>query len=144
MIAVVESAESRLRPILMTALTTIFGLLPMAMGDESASISYASMGKVVVGGLVAGTLLTLFYVPVLYTLLDDIQVVRPTILVSVPTLFNKIYDGIFNNVGQSSALSQKVFRFATGVARPQPKPNLLPAEEKPHQICGTFRKCKIL
>jgi hydrophobic/amphiphilic exporter-1 (mainly G- bacteria), HAE1 family len=72
--ALVEGGARRLRPILMTALTTIFGLLPMAMGDESASISYASMGKVVVGGLVAGTLLTLFYVPVLYTVLDDIRV----------------------------------------------------------------------
>ena len=51
------------------------------------------------------------------TLLDDIQAVKPTILVSVPTLFNKIYDGINTGVAQSSPLRQKIFRFATGVAR---------------------------
>ena len=58
----------------MTALTTIFGLLPMAYGGESSSgISYAPMGRVVAGGLTAGTLLTLFFVPLLYVLLDDMR-----------------------------------------------------------------------
>ena len=57
----------------MTALTTIFGLLPMAFGSSSGGISYASMGRVVVGGMAAGTVLTLFFIPLLYLMLDDMR-----------------------------------------------------------------------
>jgi hydrophobic/amphiphilic exporter-1 (mainly G- bacteria), HAE1 family len=72
--ALIQGGGRRLRPILMTALTTIFGLLPMAYGGGSSSgISYAPMGRVVAGGLAAGTLLTLFFVPLLYIILDDIR-----------------------------------------------------------------------
>jgi HAE1 family hydrophobic/amphiphilic exporter-1 len=72
--AVIEGGSRRLRPILMTALTTICGLLPMAAGSASfVGIPYAPLGRVVVGGLVAGTILTLFFVPFLYTVLDDIR-----------------------------------------------------------------------
>lgn len=72
--ALVEAGHRRLRPILMTALTTIFGLLPMAMGTATfVGIPYAPMGRVVAGGLVAGTLLTLFFVPYLYSVLDDMR-----------------------------------------------------------------------
>ncbi|MBM74270.1 MAG: hypothetical protein CMK59_02615 [Proteobacteria bacterium] len=72
--AILEGGTRRLRPILMTALTTIFGLLPMAFGGTSeGGISYASMGKVVTGGLATGTFLTLFFVPLLYVLLDDMK-----------------------------------------------------------------------
>lgn len=72
--ALVEAGRRRLRPILMTALTTIFGLLPMAMGTATfVGIPYAPMGRVVAGGLVAGTLLTLFFVPYLYSVLDDMR-----------------------------------------------------------------------
>ena len=57
----------------MTTLTTVFGLLPMAFGTPTpGSISYTSLGKVVVGGMTAGTLLTIF-VPLLYLSLDDIR-----------------------------------------------------------------------
>lgn len=70
--ALVEAGGRRLRPILMTALTTIFGLLPMALGTSTfIGIPYAPMGRVVAGGMVAGTLLTLFFVPFMYTVLDD-------------------------------------------------------------------------
>ena len=72
--ALVQAGARRLRPILMTAMTTIFGLLPMAYGgDATSGISYASMGRVVAGGLFAGTLLTLFFVPLLYLLIDDLR-----------------------------------------------------------------------
>jgi HAE1 family hydrophobic/amphiphilic exporter-1 len=58
----------------MTALTTIFGLLPMAVGDATfIGIPYAPMGRVVAGGMVAGTVLTLFFVPYLYSVLDDMR-----------------------------------------------------------------------
>lgn len=72
--ALVKAGGERLRPILMTALTTIFGLLPMALGTSSfLGMPYAPLGRVVAGGMVAGTILTLFLVPYLYTVLDDIR-----------------------------------------------------------------------
>ena len=73
--AMVEAGGRRLRPILMTAMTTIVGLLPMAYGSgvNTSGISYTPMGRVVAGGLFAGTLLTLFFVPLLYLLIDDLR-----------------------------------------------------------------------
>jgi hydrophobic/amphiphilic exporter-1 (mainly G- bacteria), HAE1 family len=72
--ALVEAGGHRLRPILMTALTTIFGLMPMAVGSSTfLGMPYAPLGRVVAGGMVAGTLLTLFLVPFLYTVLDDVR-----------------------------------------------------------------------
>lgn len=72
--ALVEAGRKRIRPILMTALTTIFGLLPMAMGTSTfIGIPYAPLGRVVAGGMVAGTVLTLFFLPYLYSVLDDMR-----------------------------------------------------------------------
>jgi HAE1 family hydrophobic/amphiphilic exporter-1 len=72
--ALVDAGARRLRPILMTALTTIFGLVPMTIGDASfVGMPYAPLGRVVVGGLSTGTLLTLFLLPFLYTVLDDMR-----------------------------------------------------------------------
>ena len=71
--AIVQAGEHRLRPILMTALTTIFGLIPMAVGTQSlVGIPYSPLGRAVMGGLVASTLLTLFVVPLFYTYMDDL------------------------------------------------------------------------
>ncbi|MDI5938528.1 efflux RND transporter permease subunit [Micromonospora sp. DH15] len=69
--AVVEGAQRRLRPILMTALATIFALLPMALGitGEGGFIS-TPLAVVVIGGLVTSTLLTLVLIPVLYTMVE--------------------------------------------------------------------------
>ena len=72
--ALTTAGFRRLRPILMTALTTICGLMPMALGDsEVVGIPYAPLGRTVIGGMIAGTLLTLLFVPFLYTLLDDLR-----------------------------------------------------------------------
>jgi HAE1 family hydrophobic/amphiphilic exporter-1 len=72
--AMVEAGRRRLRPILMTALTTICGLLPMALGSSSfIGIPYAPLGRTVISGLVASTLLTLLFVPFLYAMLDDLR-----------------------------------------------------------------------
>jgi hydrophobic/amphiphilic exporter-1 (mainly G- bacteria), HAE1 family len=72
--ALIDAGTRRLRPILMTALTTIFGLLPMAIGDASfVGMPYSPLGRVVAGGLATGTLLTLFLLPFLYTVLDDMR-----------------------------------------------------------------------
>ncbi len=65
--SVKDAAVSRLRPILMTSLATMFGLLPIAMAFGAGAESRVSMGIAVVGGMLFGTILTLFVVPVMYT-----------------------------------------------------------------------------
>jgi HAE1 family hydrophobic/amphiphilic exporter-1 len=71
--AVLQAAPVRLRPILMTAVTTILGVLPVALGYSAGGEVRAGMGRATFGGMFASTLLTLFIVPVAYTLIDDIQ-----------------------------------------------------------------------
>ena len=69
--AIMEAAPIRLRPILMTALTTILALLPLAFGRGEGSEGYAPMAVVVASGLTFSTLITLVLVPVVYTILDE-------------------------------------------------------------------------
>ena len=68
--AVIEGGKSRLRPVLMTSLTTVLGMVPMAMGIGEGSEIWQPMGVAVVGGLVVSTFLTLFIVPSLYAMLE--------------------------------------------------------------------------
>ncbi len=70
--ALIEAGHLRLRPIMMTTLAMIFGMLPVAMALGSGSEFRAPMGRAVIGGLITSTLLTLLVVPVVYTLLDDL------------------------------------------------------------------------
>lgn len=72
--AIVTAGPIRLRPILMTTLTTIIGLLPLALGIGEGSELIAPIGSVVIGGLSLATVLTLVFVPVMYTLLDDLSI----------------------------------------------------------------------
>jgi len=67
--ALMESGQIRLRPILMTTLAMIFGMLPMAIGAGSGGSINAPMARAVIGGVITSTLLTLVVVPVLYTYL---------------------------------------------------------------------------
>jgi HAE1 family hydrophobic/amphiphilic exporter-1 len=71
--AVLQASPVRLRPILMTAVTTILGVLPVAMGYSAGGEARAGMGRATFGGIFVSTLLTLFVVPVVYTLLDDLK-----------------------------------------------------------------------
>jgi len=68
--AIREAAHLRLRPIMMTTLTTLLGLLPMALGLGEGSEMRTPMAITVIGGLLTSTLLTLLVVPVMYSLLD--------------------------------------------------------------------------
>ena len=70
--AIVNAGPIRLRPILMTALTTILGLVPLALGIGEGAETQAPMATVVIGGLILSTLLTLIFIPVMYTLFDDL------------------------------------------------------------------------
>ncbi|EGA90320.1 cation efflux system [Planococcus donghaensis MPA1U2] len=68
--AIVTSVHDRRRPILMTALTTILGLLPLAIGIGEGTEINQPMGITVIGGLISATLLSLYVVPIVYSLLD--------------------------------------------------------------------------
>lgn len=68
--AILEAAHSRLRPILMTTTTTVLGLLPMAIGFGEGAEIRTPMAITVIFGLIFATLLTLFFIPVIYSLFD--------------------------------------------------------------------------
>jgi len=69
--AVVTGASRRLRPILMTMTTTVLGLLPMAVGVGEGSEIQAPMARVVIGGLMSSTFITLLLIPVVYMILEE-------------------------------------------------------------------------
>jgi len=69
--AVEEAGRTRLRPILMTTLTTILGLVPMSLGIGEGAELQAPLARVVIGGLAASTLVTLVLVPSVYTLFEE-------------------------------------------------------------------------
>jgi hydrophobic/amphiphilic exporter-1 (mainly G- bacteria), HAE1 family len=68
--AILQGAEARLRPIVMTTLTTLFGFMPLALGLGEGAEVRAPMAITVIGGLLVSTLLTLVVIPVVYNLLD--------------------------------------------------------------------------
>ena len=70
--AVLEAGPTRLRPILMTTCAAVFGMLPLAIGLGKGSETQAPMATAVVGGLITSTILTLFIVPTVYTIFDDL------------------------------------------------------------------------
>ncbi len=72
--AILEAGPIRLRPILMTALSTIAGMVPVAIGLGSGAETRAPMGTAIVGGLITSTVLTLVVIPVVYTVMDDVAV----------------------------------------------------------------------
>ena len=69
--AVVLAARTRLRPILMTSLATVFGLMPMALGLGTGGETNAPLARAVIGGLSVSTALTLFLIPTLYLILEE-------------------------------------------------------------------------
>ncbi|HET9233559.1 MAG TPA: efflux RND transporter permease subunit, partial [Candidatus Eisenbacteria bacterium] len=70
--ALIDAGEIRLRPIVMTTLAMIFGMLPLALALGSGAEFRAPMARAVIGGLITSSLLTLIVVPVVYTFLDDL------------------------------------------------------------------------
>ncbi|MDR1029838.1 MAG: efflux RND transporter permease subunit [Treponema sp.] len=69
--ACIEAGESRLRPVLMTTLTTILGLIPMAFFPGNSATMIQPIGLTVTGGLLSSTFMTLFFIPVLYSLMNE-------------------------------------------------------------------------
>jgi HAE1 family hydrophobic/amphiphilic exporter-1 len=71
--ALLHAAHVRLRPILMTTLAMIFGMVPLAFALSEGSEQRAPMGQAVIGGVITSSLLTLVVVPVIYCWLDDLS-----------------------------------------------------------------------
>ena len=71
--SLLQGGQTRLRPILMTALTTIFAMIPLAFGVGSGTLLAAELAVVVIGGLFSSTLLTLVVIPVIYSLVDGLR-----------------------------------------------------------------------
>ena len=71
--AISEAGKARLRPVLMTALTTILAMLPLALGLGESGENWSPMARSVIGGLVVGTVLTLLVVPVIYAIIHTFR-----------------------------------------------------------------------
>ncbi|MFQ5901393.1 MAG: efflux RND transporter permease subunit, partial [Thermodesulfobacteriota bacterium] len=71
--AVQEAVRVRVRPIFMSTLTTVFGMLPLVLFTGPGSELYRGIGSVVLGGLLFSTIFTLFLVPALFSLLMDLR-----------------------------------------------------------------------
>ncbi len=90
--ALLQAADRRYRPIAMTALTTIIGMIPLTVQPASdLGLSYRSFGLTLIGCMIAATLLTLLLVPVFYTLFDDareafVRIVRGARVARRPTV----------------------------------------------------------
>jgi multidrug efflux pump subunit AcrB len=69
--AVIRGGRTRLRPILMTSLCTVVGLIPMALGIGTGSEANAPLARAVIGGLTVSTALTLLFIPTLYLMLEE-------------------------------------------------------------------------
>jgi HAE1 family hydrophobic/amphiphilic exporter-1 len=70
--AILEAGRIRLRPIIMTTAAMVFGMLPLALAIGEGAEQRSPMAHAVIGGLITSTILTLFVVPAVYTLLDDL------------------------------------------------------------------------
>ena len=71
--AIMEGGKTRLRPILMTAITTMVAMVPIALGLGEGTVMAAELAVVVIGGLFSSTLLTLLVIPVIYSLAEGIR-----------------------------------------------------------------------
>ena len=81
--ALLEAGPVRLRPIIMTSATMVFGMLPLAIGIGSGGEFRTGMAIAVIGALISSTLLTLILVPVVYTIMDGYRE-------KFPALFKKV------------------------------------------------------
>jgi multidrug efflux pump subunit AcrB len=77
--AVIESCKVRLRPILMTSLATLLGMIPMALGLEAGSEQYAPLARAIIGGLALSVVVTMFLVPAVYLVIHSRDEVKPAV-----------------------------------------------------------------
>ena len=84
MAAAMEAGFVRFRPVLMTALAMIIGMLPMALGLGEGGEQNAPLGRAVVGGLICATIATLMFVPVVFSLVHGRRGTRPAPAIGEP------------------------------------------------------------
>jgi len=106
--AIIQADHARLRPILMTTISIIAGMLPIALGKGDGSASRAAMATVVVGGQTLCLLLTLLVTPVLYTYFDDLQSLRIGKLAKLPDRFWERLRRVPSRVARPSAAGAPV------------------------------------
>lgn len=70
--AILQAGRDRFRPVMMTAITTILGCVPLALTTSGGGVTFQGLGRAVVGGMSVGTVLTLIIVPLFYSMLDDL------------------------------------------------------------------------
>jgi HAE1 family hydrophobic/amphiphilic exporter-1 len=80
--AIAESVRTRFRPIMMSMLTTTFGLFPLVVSSGAGSELYRGIGSIVLGGLVTSTIFTLILVPALFSLFMDLKTAGRRLMVS--------------------------------------------------------------
>ena len=85
--AAVEAALSRIRPILMTAGTTILGVLPMALSRSEESSLWSPMALIVLGGMITSTLCTPIVGPCFYLMIEDLKKIFGLILIPFKSIF---------------------------------------------------------
>lgn len=81
--ALLEAGETRLRPILMTTATMVFGMLPIALSTSSGAEWKSGLAWALIGGLISSLLLTLVLVPVVYTYVESLKT-------RIPALFKRV------------------------------------------------------
>ena len=84
--AIIKAGEVRIRPIMMTTLTTILGMLPMAMGIGAGVEFYRPLAVTVIGGLIFSTVISLIFIPTLYDIVDEL-------FTTIGQLFRRIFIG---------------------------------------------------
>ena len=84
--AIAESVRTRFRPIMMSMLTTTFGLFPLVVSSGAGSELYRGIGSIVLGGLVTSTIFTLILVPALFSLFMDLKTAGRRLVVSKPAI----------------------------------------------------------
>ena len=82
--AALSAGHTRLRPVLMTALAMIIGMLPMSLGMGEGGEQNAPLGRAVIGGLLVATFTTLFFVPVIYSRLRKRTIARDIEMAELP------------------------------------------------------------
>ncbi|HEX7048690.1 MAG TPA: efflux RND transporter permease subunit [Longimicrobiales bacterium] len=98
--AILEAGRTRLRPILMTTLTTLLGVLPLALGFGRGADLRAPLGITVFGGLFTATALTLIVIPVVYELIED---ARARVRALIPWLARGAHAGVHGTPGEPAA-----------------------------------------
>ncbi len=87
--ALILAGKIRLRPIVMTSIAMIFGMIPMALGTGTAGEVRSPMAHAIIGGLISSTLLTMVVVPVIYSLIHDLKS-------KVKPLSNQIHNNLYS------------------------------------------------